>query len=189
MKKKINKKIKNPLTPQSSVIGAAGEHLVLSNLLRLNFVAGQAPYNTKDYDLVVLNKNGTSSSPIQVKTALNKDGWVMKKKDETPIKNLIFCFVYLEINSSKTEIYIIDSKTVSEVLRFSHKIWLKVPGLKGRKHNDNNMRVLSRNNAVIVGKVKNFEEYLNTDEIEFLANYSEGWLNKYKDGWNLIENK
>ena len=51
------------------------------------------------------------------------------------------------------------------------------------------MRVLSRNNAVIVGKVKNFEEYLNTDEIEFLANYSEGWLNKYKDAWNLIENK
>ena len=189
MKKKIDKKIKNPLIPQSSVIGAAGEHLVLSNLLRLNFVAGQSPYNTKDYDLVVLNKNGTSSSPIQVKTALNKDGWVMKKKDETPIANLIFCFVYLEIDSNKTEIYIIDSKTVSEILNFSHRIWLKVPGLKGRKHNDNNMRVLSRNNAVIVGKIKNFEEYLDADEINFLANHSEGWLNKYKDAWHLIGNK
>jgi hypothetical protein len=53
-------------------------------------------------------------------------------------------------------------------------------------------QILSRkkkNNAVIVGKVKNFEEYLNTDEIEFLANHSEGWLNKYKDAWNLIEDK
>lgn len=165
--KKVKKKIKNPLVPQSSVIGAAGEHLVLSNLLRLNFVAGQSPYNTKDYDLVVLNKNGTSSFPIQVKTALNKDGWVMKKKDETPIKNLIFCFVYLEIDSNKTEIYVLDSKTVSKILGFSHRIWLKVPGLKGRKHNDNKMRVLLRNNAVIVGKVKNFKEYLNSEEIDF----------------------
>ena len=51
------------------------------------------------------------------------------------------------------------------------------------------MRVLSRNNEVIVGKIKNFKEYLNIDEIEFLANHSEGWLNKYKDAWYLIENK
>ena len=53
-------------------------------------------------------------------------------------------------------------------------------------------QILSRkkkNNAVIVGKVKNFEEYLNTEEIEFLAKYSEGWLNKYKDAWHLIGNK
>ena len=51
---------------QSAVLGASGEYLVLSHLLRLNFVAGKAPDNTKDYDLIVLNKNGTSSSPLQV---------------------------------------------------------------------------------------------------------------------------
>ena len=51
-------------SPQSAVLGASGEYLILSNLLRLNFVAGKAPDNTKDYDLIVLNKSGTSSSPI-----------------------------------------------------------------------------------------------------------------------------
>ena len=54
---------------QSAVLGASGEHLILSQLLRLNFVAGKAPDNTKDYDLIVLNKDGTTSSPIQVKTS------------------------------------------------------------------------------------------------------------------------
>ena len=43
--------------PQSSVIGAAGEHLVLSHLLRLGFIAGKTPDFTKDYDLVALNED------------------------------------------------------------------------------------------------------------------------------------
>ena len=75
---------------QSAVLGASGEHLILSQLLRLNFVAGKAPDNTKDYDLIVLNKDGTTSSPIQVKTTSQKSGWVLSKKHETPIKDLTF---------------------------------------------------------------------------------------------------
>ena len=54
--------------PQTSVIGASGEYLVLSTLLKHNFIAGKAPDNTKDYDLVVINKDGTS------KTMLNEPG-------------------------------------------------------------------------------------------------------------------
>jgi hypothetical protein len=62
-------------TPQSAVPGASEEYLVLSHLLRLNFVAGKVPDNTKDYDLIVNNKDRTSSSPIQVKTTFKKDAW------------------------------------------------------------------------------------------------------------------
>ena len=54
--------------PQSSVIGAAGEHMVLSHLMRLGFISGKTPDFTKDYDLVVLNEDGNNSAPIQVKT-------------------------------------------------------------------------------------------------------------------------
>ena len=64
-------------------------------------------YNTKDYDLIVLNKDGTTSSPIQVKTTSQKSGWVLSKKHETPIKDLIFCFVYMDLNSSYNEIFIV----------------------------------------------------------------------------------
>ena len=49
--------------PQTSVIGASGEYLVLSTLLKHNFIAGKAPENTKDYDLVVVNKNGVEYIP------------------------------------------------------------------------------------------------------------------------------
>ena len=77
--------------PQPAVIGASGEYLVLSHLLRLNLIAGTAPENTKDYDLIVLNKDGTTSFPIQVKTTIDKkDGWILKDKHEKIIKNLIF---------------------------------------------------------------------------------------------------
>jgi hypothetical protein len=176
-------------SPQSAVLGAAGEYLVLSNLLRLNFVAGKAPDNTKNYDLIVLNKNGTSSSPIQVKTTFRKDGWILNKKHETPIKNLFFCFVYMSKTSSNSEIYIIDSETVSYSIKTSHKIWLKLPGAKGKKHNDTAMRQLTRDHKNIFAKKSNYKEYLNKEEINFINEHGSGWINKYKDAWRLLEIK
>ena len=103
---------------QSAVIGAAGEHLVLSNLLRLNYIAGKAPDNTKDYDLVVLNSDGTTSFPIQVKTTIDKKkSWILSEKHEKPIKNLIYCFVYIESKSSFSEIFVIEfSGSVSAII-------------------------------------------------------------------------
>ena len=101
---------------QSSVIGAAGEHLVLSELLKRGYVAGLAPFNVKDYDIVVLNKDGTNSFPIQVKTtASNKRGWIMQKKHEKPVKDLIYCFVYLTEKLSD----ITFCKLIDELFGFS----------------------------------------------------------------------
>jgi len=174
-------------TPQSAVLGASGEYLVLSHLLRLNFIAGQAPDNTKDYDLIVLGKDGTSSSPVQVKTTFKTDAWILKEKHETPIKNLVFCFVCMSEKSDKNEIFVINSEVVSYFLKNSHNIWLKLPGSKGQKHNNSSMRQLTRNPLKsIVSKVKNHEQYLNKEEINFFKEYTSGWMDKYKDAWHLI---
>ena len=89
--------------PQTSISGASGEHLVLSHLLKLNLVAGLAPYNTKDYDIVVASDYESNPKNIQVKTRLYQKKqndlsvlyWILKKKHETEIKNLLFCFVYI----------------------------------------------------------------------------------------------
>lgn len=174
---------------QSAVVGASGEHLILSHLLRLNLLAGKAPDNTKDYDLIVLNKDGTTSSPIQVKTTIKKErGWILQKKHEKIIKNLFFCFVKIDLKSSRSEIFIIDSKTVAHVAKTSHQIYLKLPGLKGQKHKDSSMRKLYRDYNYISGVgSKNFEKYLSKSDMEFLKEFSEGWLDKFKDAWHLLK--
>jgi hypothetical protein len=171
--------------PQSAVLGASGEYLVLSHLLRLNFIAGKAPDNTKDYDLIVLGKDDTSSSPVQVKTTFKTDAWILKEKHETPIKNLIFFFVYMSKDSHKNEIFVINSEVVAYAISTSHKIWLKLPGLKGQKHNESPMRRLHRDFNFFT-KLKNYKEYLNKEEIKFIEEYSSGWMDKYKDAWHLI---
>ena len=181
--------------PQTSSIGSAGEHLVLSQLLKMNFVAGLAPENTKDYDLIVLNREGNISFPIQVKTALqakttNKsDGWILRDKHETPIDNLIFCFVRINLDSRQSDIYLVDSKTVAYTCRMSNGIWLKVPGRNGNVHNSSSMRKLQHDFNDISGlkKLENKSDYLNEEEIQFLHDYSIGWLDKYKEAWHLIK--
>ena len=177
--------MKKDNSPQSAILGASGEYLVLSHLLRLNFVAGKAPENTKDYDLIVLNRDGTSSSPIQVKTTFKEMHWLLQEKHEKPIKNLIFCFVYMSKDSHKNEIFIINSKVVAYAISTSHKIWLKLPGLKGQKHNDGPMRAFHRDFSFFA-KIKNYKEYLNNDEVKFIEEHSLGWMDNYKEAWNII---
>ena len=114
----------------------------------------------------------------------------MQEKHETPIKDLYYCFVYMTSALDNTEIYIVDSKTVANVIKTAHKIWLKVPGRNGQKHNPTKMRFFSRN--VTANYFKNFDDYkdyLDEKEINFLNNYQEGWLEKFKDNWDSIKIK
>ena len=51
------------------------------------------------------------------------------------------------------------------------------------------MRRLMHDNTKIsmLNKLKNKNEYLNKEEINFISSYSDGWLKKYKDAWHLIK--
>ena len=185
--------------PQTSISGASGEHLVLSHLLKLNFVAGLAPYNTKDYDIIVASDSESNPKNIQVKTSLyqkkqddmSKLYWILKEKHETEIKNLLFCFVYVSQESNDYKIFVLDSKIVSYLTTMSHKIWLKLPGPKGKKHKNPNMRRLASDYYQITAKHnrENLEDYLSTGEIKFLEKYKHGWLDEYENNWQLILNK
>ena len=183
--------------PQTSIIGASGEHLVLSHLLKLNFVAGLAPYNTKDYDIIVASDSESNPKNIQVKTSLypekqddmSKLYWILKEKHETKIKNLLFCFVYVSQESNDYKIFVLDSKIVSYLTTISHNIWLKLPGPKGNKHKNTNMRKLASDYFLeITAKhnCENLEDYLTPGEIKFLEKYRHGWLDEYENNWQLI---
>ena len=174
--------------PQTSIVGSAGEHLVLSRLLMKNYIAALAPEYTKSYDIIVLNKDGTTSFPIQVKSSFDVgSGWMLGKKHEEVIENLFFAFVAFKSSTDDPEIYIIDSKLVSKLVKTSHKMYLKVPGRKGQKHNDSTMRRLLVDYSSTYKNFPDHEKYLNKEEILFLKEYSKGWLEPYKDAWHLLK--
>ena len=170
---------------QSSIIGASGEYLVLSHLLRLGLIAGKTPDFTKDYDIVVLNESGEDSAPVQVKTSTNRN-WMMSKKNEKIITNLVYCFVRFE-GENKSEIFVMKSVDVSEFLKMSYKIWLKVPGRNQRPHKDTNMRKLDSDFKKHFQKTENLSKYLNEKELAFIESHKEGWLERYKFAWENIK--
>ena len=93
----------------------------------------------------------------------------------------------MELDTNFTEIYLMDSKVVSENVKLSHSIWLKLPGLKGQKHNDSDMRRLQRVAHPNVNKIENYEKYLNEAEKKYLKNHQNGWIEKHKDAWDILK--
>tara|TARA_Y100001970_G_C14129653_1_gene800949 strand:- start:409 stop:993 length:585 start_codon:yes stop_codon:yes gene_type:complete len=187
MKKKI----------QPAVLGASGEYLVLSKLLLQGFVAGKAPDNTADYDLLASTKDGKNLSPIQVKTTRTTNQWRMSEKHEKIIPKLIYCFVNLK-TEDRPCFYVIDSKTVSTILIRSHKIWKKYPRIDGQKKEDkkNSMRVILKDYNKLSGlssiskelskKNETLSKYLSQSDLNFLSEYSEGWIDKYENNWGKL---
>ena len=69
----------------AQLVGAAGEHLVLSRLLSRGILAAQAPRGTRKADILVNHLDGKAPCLIQVKTRSGKGadgGWHMKAKHE-----------------------------------------------------------------------------------------------------------
>lgn len=129
----------------TSLIGAAGEHLVMSQLLRRGFIAALAPAGVPNCDIIVTDDLGDRSFEVQVKTrrALGSDGgWHMSKKHEQLVSpNLYYCFVDLgHAASDNPTIYVVPAPTVAAVLKRSHQQWLSMPGKGGKQHNDTDFR-------------------------------------------------
>ena len=171
---------------QSAIIGSAGEHLAISLLLRRNLIAGLAPQNTEDFDIVVMTKSGQLLFPVQVKASTKKN-WMLSLKHENAIKNLVYIFVRFSSDLMDSEIYILDSKKVAEVTSMSHSIWLKLPNKDGGKHNDSMIRNLKADNSELIRKVKNPEKYLDSRDLLFIKNHSMGWLDEYRNSWGIFE--
>ena len=94
----------------------------------------------------------------------------------------------MKSNSKDSEIYVLNSELVANLVKQSHEIWLKLPGLNGKKHQPTSMRHLMRDYSKISGlrKIQNKEKFLNKSDIEFIDKYSDGWINEYKDRWDLL---
>lgn len=150
-----------------SLVGPAGEHHCLAQLLVRGFLATPAPPGTPEADLIVLSLDGAVAATVQVKTRTrgSDKGWMMRKKHENAVRpHLFYAFVDFE-EFANPAVYVIPSKTVAEVIAKAHKIWLHEPG---KSHNDHDMRrVIPTYPFAIPG-------------------FESGWMTKYQDKWNQI---
>jgi hypothetical protein len=96
---------KNEGAPNSTILGAAGEHFVMCQLLRRNMIAALAPTGVPNADIVVTDKLGDRLCAVQVKVRRevgSDGGWHMGQKHEDLVSaNLFYCFV--DFGSSLTD--------------------------------------------------------------------------------------
>jgi len=161
----------------TSLTGAAGEHFVMSELLRRGMIAALAPAGVPNCDIVVTDDIGDRLCAVQVKTRLGKGadrGWHMRKKhEELTSPSLFYCFVDFGAGlDARPCTYIVPSSVVATCLSENHRVWLAKPGAKGQAHNDSDVRrFLPDYSKVGIGK------------------YSDGWLGQYREAWHLLQER
>lgn len=158
----------------TSLTGAAGEHFVMSQLLRRGFIAALAPVGVPNCDIVVTDDIGDRLCAVQVKTRNNagKDGgWHMGKKHESlTAPTLFYCFVDFAMGKDCSPFtYVVPAAVVATALADCHQAWLKQPGKQGQQRKDGDMRRLLPNYAHLE-----------------MANYGAGWLEPYREAWHLL---
>ena len=99
--------------PQSSVIGAAGEHLVLSHLLRLGYIAGKTPDFTKDYDFHQKLDNDGIGTDLTFEF-LSTDESIVQFNIHQPPNDAIRC--YLKGNMDNDEVPFSKMKQIENYL-------------------------------------------------------------------------
>jgi hypothetical protein len=168
------------MASQTSLLGSAGEHYVLCQLLRRDWVAAIAPEGVPNTDIIITDIEGNKQYAIQVKSRRNigsAKGWHMGKKHESIISDsLIYCFVDMGDSPSDSPVtYVIPSRVVATVIKAAHAIWLKTPGKTGNKHNDSDMRRLQYDYSQTIP--------LTADQQPKMG---PGWLDQYRESWDLL---
>ena len=168
------------MATQSSVTGAAGEHHVLSELLRRNWISSFAPKNSRDIDILAMSENGEKYFSVQVKTKCSGDWQLNSKVEEMVSEHMFYAFVDLgKDNSSPPVTYILPSSIVATCTKKCHQAWLRGLPHKGKSRNDNNHRKLATDHSYINPQ--------SDEDIELVSNYLEGWLDKYCESWDTLK--
>lgn len=168
--------------PTTSLLGAAGEHYVMAELLRRGFIASLAPQGAPNVDVVVADVSGSQLCAVQVKARIGLGGdrgWYMRPKHEhVKGTRLFYCFVDFGVpRDVAPPIYIMPAAKVAEVLSTVHPLWLGAPGAKGQKRQDSSIRRLIPDyGRVLKGSAK--------PDL-----YPLGWMDEYLGAWHLLRGR
>jgi len=162
-------------TLKSSVLGAAGEHYAMCQLLRQGLVAALAPAGVPNCDIVVTDTVGACLCAIQVKTRLAKGtdgGWHMSIKHERLSSPTLY-YVFIDFGVSETTppvSYVVPSAVVADAVRESHVAWLARPAKSGKPHVDGEFR-------------RFLPDY---DRMGLMISRGPGWLSPYREQWAVL---
>lgn len=125
-----------------TLTGVAGEYFVAAELSRRGYIASLTLRNTRGVDILVSNADATRSVGIQVKTkSRGKPRWLLSQKAESDVAENLF-YVFVNLNGAESpEYYVVPRAAVAASVRKSHQQWLATPGIGGKAHKDNEMRV------------------------------------------------
>ena len=163
----------------TALVGAAGEHYVMAELLRRRFIAALAPQGAQNLDIIVTDAMGDQLCALQVKTRLDRSGdggWYMGPKHETLISaRLFYCFVDFGVSPEVVpRVHVIPSAKVAEVLSRVHSLWLATPGRNGRARQDSSIRRLIPDyGRVLKGSAE-------------AGLYPVGWMDPYLGAWDSL---
>jgi hypothetical protein len=166
---------------QTSLIGAAGEHLVMGELLRRGHIAALAPQGAPNMDILIADQAGNRLFSIQVKTRTQiggDGGWHMGVKHETICEDQLF-YVFVDLGNqdwSAIDYYVVPSATVSRTVRETHLIWSRNPGKTGQP----------RKSATTMRRIRpDYSSIYSSEHPD--PKYQAGWMDKYKNAWHVFE--
>lgn len=164
------------MASNTTLLGAAGEHYIMCQLLRRGLIAALAPAGVPNCDIVVTDQIGDRLCAIQVKTRIEKGsdgGWHMGRKHET-IQSPTLFYTFLDFGRTLTDppaCFVVPSVEVAAAVRDSHALWLSTPGQRGQQRADSDLR-----------------RFLPDYDIKGLQiGRGKGWLEPYREAWHLLE--
>ncbi|MCJ7682936.1 MAG: hypothetical protein MUO68_01445 [Desulfobacteraceae bacterium] len=157
---------------EKSTRGNASQFFVAGELCRRGYSAVVTLGNTPNTDIFCSNIAGTKFVHIQVKTFVpgNRTCSVGLKAEKDFGKNFFWVLGGVPKPGQEVdfEYYVIPSSAMAKNVTEAHQLWLKTPGKNGQLHKENKVR------TVHLPPYKSFS----------------GWdISRYKDRWDLIENK
>jgi hypothetical protein len=161
--------VRTPL--QRALVGPAGEHYCLAQLMLRGYLATPAPPGTPEVDILVLSPDGvTVAATVQVKTRTygHDQGWHFKKKHEQLRYDRMF-YALVDFEPTAPAVYIMPSTQIATILAEWFQVWVTTLGARGQQRNpDNPMRRLLPD----MGKE--------------VTSGPPGWLDAYRDRYQLL---
>jgi hypothetical protein len=130
---------------QGTLIGNAGEHYVVAELLKRGVIAALAPRNAPAFDILAANLDKTIRIRVKTKSEEYDDWQWMAKKDGSIFRNLaehsdFTVLVNLALDVHQLTYFIVPTPILNKWLTDDFEEWVRTPGVRGRPHDPGNKK-------------------------------------------------